>query len=91
MTCKLMAGDKPLYEQEYYSVGGGTHRVEGLQAARQRPAEIPLCPGPGGDLLFVAQQPPEFNPGLLQAWKIDRDRATASPTHASTAGRGWRI
>ena len=23
MTCKLMAGDKPLYEQEYYSVGGG--------------------------------------------------------------------
>jgi L-serine dehydratase len=23
MTCKLIAGDKPLYEQEYYSVGGG--------------------------------------------------------------------
>ena len=23
MTCKLMAGHKPLYEQEYYSVGGG--------------------------------------------------------------------
>ena len=23
MTCKLMAGDKPLYELEYYSVGGG--------------------------------------------------------------------
>ncbi len=23
MTCKLMAGDKAIYEQEYYSVGGG--------------------------------------------------------------------
>ena len=23
MTCKLMGGDKPIYEQEYYSVGGG--------------------------------------------------------------------
>src|SRR4030095_5781714 len=23
MTCKLVAGDKAIYEQEYYSVGGG--------------------------------------------------------------------
>jgi ribosomal protein L12E/L44/L45/RPP1/RPP2 len=32
-------------------------------------------PGPGGDLLFVAQQPPESIRGLLQAWGIDRDKA----------------
>ena len=28
-----------------------------------------------GDLLFVAQQPPESVRTLLQAWGIDRDRA----------------
>jgi hypothetical protein len=32
-------------------------------------------PGPGGDLLFVAQQPPESVRNLLQAWGIDRDQA----------------
>jgi ribosomal protein L12E/L44/L45/RPP1/RPP2 len=32
-------------------------------------------PGPGGDLLFVAQQPPESIRNLLQAWGIDRDKA----------------
>jgi hypothetical protein len=32
-------------------------------------------PAPGGDLLFVAQQPPESVRGLLQSWGIDRDRA----------------
>lgn len=30
---------------------------------------------PGGDLVFVAQQPPESIRTLLQAWAIDRDRA----------------
>jgi hypothetical protein len=33
-------------------------------------------PGPGGDLLFVAQQPPESIRGLLAGWGIDRDKAT---------------
>jgi ribosomal protein L12E/L44/L45/RPP1/RPP2 len=32
-------------------------------------------PSHGGDLLFVAQQPPESVRTLLQAWGIDRDRA----------------
>jgi hypothetical protein len=32
-------------------------------------------PAPGGDLIFVAQQPPESIRVLLQAWGIDRDKA----------------
>ena len=32
MTCKLMAGDKPLYELEYYSRRRRLHRVEGLHS-----------------------------------------------------------
>jgi ribosomal protein L12E/L44/L45/RPP1/RPP2 len=32
-------------------------------------------PGPAGDLLFVAQQPPESIRNMLQAWGIDRDKA----------------
>ena len=32
-------------------------------------------PGPGGDLFFVAQQPPEVVRNLLHAWGIDRDKA----------------
>jgi len=32
-------------------------------------------PGPGPELLFVAQQPPESIRNLLQAWGIDRDKA----------------
>jgi hypothetical protein len=35
-------------------------------------------PGPGGDLLFVAQQPPESIRTMLQAWGIDRDKAERS-------------
>jgi hypothetical protein len=32
-------------------------------------------PAPGGDLLFVAQQPPESIRALLHGWGIDRDKA----------------
>jgi hypothetical protein len=32
-------------------------------------------PAPGGDLLFVAQQPPGPVRALLQAWGVDRDKA----------------
>jgi hypothetical protein len=32
-------------------------------------------PAPGGDMLFVAQQPPEPIRALLHGWGIDRDRA----------------
>jgi hypothetical protein len=33
-------------------------------------------PAPGGDLVFVAQQPPESIRALLHGWGIDRDKAT---------------
>ena len=36
MTCKLMAGDKPVYELEYYSVGGGFIEWKGYTAAEER-------------------------------------------------------
>ena len=29
MTCKLMAGDKAIYELEYYSPGGGFYEWKG--------------------------------------------------------------
>ena len=32
-------------------------------------------PATGGDLFFVAQQPPEIVRSLLQAWGIGRDKA----------------
>jgi L-serine dehydratase len=37
MTCKLMAGDRAIYELEYYSVGGGFIEWKGY-----RPAEVSL-------------------------------------------------
>jgi L-serine dehydratase len=35
MTCKLMAGDKPVYELEYYSVGGGFIEWKGYQPPKK--------------------------------------------------------
>lgn len=46
----------------------GTASSGPLHAVVTRPAS-------GGDLLFVAQQPPESIRDLLQAWGIDRDKA----------------
>ncbi len=43
MTCQLLAGDKVLYELEYYSVGGGFIEWKGYHAAEEGPAEISLC------------------------------------------------
>src|ERR1700751_1025099 len=37
MTCKLMAGDKPVYELEYYSVGGGFIEWKGYQPPKKGP------------------------------------------------------
>ena len=42
MTCKLMAGDKAIYELEYYSVGGGFIEWKGYTAAQEGPAEVSL-------------------------------------------------
>ena len=35
MTCKLMGGDKPVYELEYYSVGGGFIEWKGYRRRRR--------------------------------------------------------
>jgi hypothetical protein len=50
--------------------------MRGFGAAAESPLHAVVSrPGPGGDLLFVAQQPPESIRNMLQAWSIDRDRA----------------
>src|SRR5436190_5757582 len=41
MTVKLMAGDKPLLEQEYYSVGGGFIEWKGYQPPKKNPPKYP--------------------------------------------------
>src|SRR5262252_8538858 len=41
MTCKLMAGDKVVYEQEYYSVGGGFIEWKGYQAPKKGAPKYP--------------------------------------------------
>ncbi len=41
MTCKLMAGDKPIFEQEYYSVGGGFIEWKGYQPPKKNAPKYP--------------------------------------------------
>jgi len=41
MTCKLLAGDKPLLEQEYYSVGGGFIEWKGYKPPKKNPPKYP--------------------------------------------------
>jgi L-serine dehydratase len=43
MTCKLMAGDKPIYEQEYYSVGGGFIEWKGYQPPKKGQPKYPYA------------------------------------------------
>ncbi len=43
MTCKLMAGDKPIYEQEYYSVGGGFIEWKGYGPPRKGQPKYPYA------------------------------------------------
>ena len=42
MTCKLMAGDEVLFEQEYYSVGGGFIEWKGYTPPKKGAAEVSL-------------------------------------------------
>ncbi len=42
MTCKLMEGDKVLYEQEYYSVGGGFIEWKGYTPPKKNPPKYPF-------------------------------------------------
>ena len=41
MTCKLMAGDKVLLEQEYYSVGGGFIEWKGYTPPKKGQPKYP--------------------------------------------------
>jgi L-serine dehydratase len=41
MTCKLMAGDKAIYELEYYSVGGGFIEWKGYQPPKKGAPKYP--------------------------------------------------
>jgi L-serine dehydratase len=41
MTCKLMAGDKAVYEQEYYSVGGGFIEWKGYTPPKKGQPKYP--------------------------------------------------
>ncbi len=41
MTCSLMAGDKALLEQEYYSVGGGFIEWKGYTPPKKNPPKYP--------------------------------------------------
>ena len=43
MTCKLMAGDKVIYEQEYYSVGGGFIEWKGYQPPTKGQPKYPYA------------------------------------------------
>ena len=41
MTCKLMAGDKPMYELEYYSPGGGFYEWKGYTPPKKGQPKYP--------------------------------------------------
>jgi L-serine dehydratase len=43
MTCKLMAGDKPIFEQEYYSVGGGFIEWKGYTPPKKGAPKYPYA------------------------------------------------
>jgi L-serine dehydratase len=43
MTCKLMAGDKAVYEQEYYSPGGGFYEWKGYTPPKKGQPKYPYA------------------------------------------------
>src|SRR4051812_46307285 len=43
MTCKLMGGDKAVYELEYYSVGGGFIEWKGYTPPKKNPPKYPYA------------------------------------------------
>jgi L-serine dehydratase len=43
MTVKLMAGGKPILEQEYYSVGGGFIEWKGMKPPQKNPPKYPFA------------------------------------------------
>jgi hypothetical protein len=62
--------------------------MRGFAAAADGPLHAVVSrPGAAGELLFVAQQPPESIRTLLQAWGIDRDKAERR-SYARLHGKG---
>jgi L-serine dehydratase len=43
MTCKLMGGDKPIYELEYYSPGGGFYEWKGYEPPKKGQPKYPYA------------------------------------------------
>jgi L-serine dehydratase len=43
MTCKLMGGDKPIYELEYYSPGGGFYEWKGYTSPKKGQPKYPYA------------------------------------------------
>jgi L-serine dehydratase len=43
MTCKLMGGETPVFELEYYSVGGGFYEWKGYQPPKKNPPKYPFA------------------------------------------------
>src|SRR4029077_16202518 len=43
MICKLMAGDKPVYELEYYSPGGGFYEWKGYTPPKKGAPKYPYA------------------------------------------------
>ena len=43
MTCKLIAGDQPIYELEYYSVGGGFIEWKGYEPPKKNQPKYPYA------------------------------------------------
>ena len=43
MTCKLMGGTTPIYELEYYSVGGGFFEWKGYEPPKKNPPKYPFA------------------------------------------------
>ena len=56
MTAKLMAGDKVLLEQEYYSVGGGFIEWKGYTPPKKNPPKYPYRNDGGSPRLHEARQ-----------------------------------
>ncbi len=43
MTCQLMGGAQPIFQQEYYSVGGGFIEWKGYQPPKKNPPKYPFA------------------------------------------------
>jgi L-serine dehydratase len=76
MTCKLMAGDKPVYELEYYSVGGGFIEWKGYQPPKKGQPQYPYA------TMKELRQHAESNKLSLAQVVLANERAVSGKTEA---------